>query len=249
VVAREEGLPQDTDRLGGDTLLESTLQELAAEEVLEVYARLLAPTFRPAELMAPHELASMYRAGGSDPSFVLLRDGTPIAVMLGEWYADRHVLLVSYLAVASNARGQRIGSYLLKSVLPGWYAGSPEVLVVTEVDDPRSWPLQPDGIDPEARLKFYERHGARLLPMRYFQPALRADSPRVFGMFLLRLDESPTVPAGVLTKFLTEYFTVSEGIDALRDLAVVELLSNAAAIDIKRDMWQLSRWVEISKSM
>jgi GNAT superfamily N-acetyltransferase len=238
----------DPDPVPADELVELRLRDLPNDGLESVYARLLIPAFRSDELITLDEMRTAYTASRDDPSCVLVRMGRPIAVMLGEWYADHSVLLLAYLAVAREARGAGAGTRLVQSILPRWYADVPEALVLAEVDDPGAWPEHPDTGDPQARLRFYERHGARLLPMRYFQPSLRAGSPRVKGMFLLRLDNSPGVSSDLLTNFLTEYFTICEGPSAIQDPEVADLLSNAAAIDPNKDPWPVSRWVELSTS-
>jgi hypothetical protein len=236
------------DPVPADELVEARLQDLTVDGVENVYTQLLIPAFRSAELMTLDEMRTAYTSGGDDPSCVLLHMGQPVAVMLGEWYADHRVLLLAYLAVARESRGAGAGTRLVRSVLPSWYADVPDALVLAEVDDPGAWPEHPDLADPRARLRFYDRHGAQLLPMRYFQPSLRPGSPRVTGMFLLRLDHSSRVSSDLLPKFLTEYFTICEGRSAIQDPEVVEVLSNAAAIDLNKDMWPVSRWVELSTS-
>jgi GNAT superfamily N-acetyltransferase len=226
-------------------LVEAKLADLPPDIVRDIYSRILKPAFRPEELMTFEELVSTYTGGGEDPSYVLLRTGAPVAVMLGEWYASHRVLLLAYLAVAEEIRGSGIGGQLMRSVLPHWYADTSGALVVAEVDDPRSWATDRRRGDPVARLRFYERHGARLLPLLYFQPSLRAGSPRVRGMFLLRLDHSARVPSDVLSEFLVEYFTICEGPSAIYDPEVAELLSNAGAVDLVADALEVRRWTNL----
>jgi GNAT superfamily N-acetyltransferase len=225
--------------------VEAKVGDLSAQQVEDVYRRLLEPSFRPEELMSLQDFRSDYEDDAADLSSVLLVAGEPIAVMLGEWYAGGRVLLLGYLAVLEEARGTGAGSFLMRSVLPRWYADVPGALVIAEVDDPRSWSTDSHRGDPVGRLRFYERHGASLLPFAYFQPSLRVGSPRVRGMFLLRLDASPHVPHGILTEFLTEYFTLCEGPEAVNDPEVARLLSSAAAVDLTTGTWPVSRWHEV----
>ena len=245
-MAAEEDSTEDTPSV--EELVEVRLQDLPRDVARNMYYSILEPAFRPEELMTFDEIESAYAQRGNDPSCVILRHGEPVAVMLGEWYANRRVLLLSYLAVAAEARGQRIGTRLIKSVLPRWHAGIPGVLVVAEVDDPRSWPGEDGGLSAEATLRFYDRHGARLLPLRYFQPSLRSGSPRVHGMFLLRLDDSRKVPSDTLPEFLREYFGSCEGVSAFKDPDVNALLTDAARLDVNGGIWPVSQWMAIGKS-
>lgn len=226
--------------------VEVPLSDLGPALVEEVYHRLLVPAFRPDELITLDELREAYVRPGTEPSLVVLSGGAPLAVMLGEWYVQQQVLLLAYLSVDKATRGSGLGARLVSEVLPGWCDGRGPVLVLAEVDDPRFWPASDDAGDPDARLRFYDRHGARLLPLQYFQPSLRPGSPRVEGMLLLRLDQSPQVRSQVLHAFLEEYFTVCEGSASLDDPPVERLLAAARGLELDRDAWPVSRWTELA---
>jgi hypothetical protein len=229
-------------------LTERTLGQLSPDALEHVYETLLQPVFRSEELMTLDELRSAYTTGSSDPSCVLQEGDIPVAVMLGEWYASHRLLLLAYMAVSSHMRSQGLGARLMTTVLPRWYSKQPNAIVIAEVDDPRCWASSEEGGDPEARLRFYERYGGRLLPLRYFQPSLRPGSDRVHGMFLLSLHSSGKLSADVLREFLSEYFTVCEGTDAMRDPEVIDLISSAAAVGLDGATWPVSRWNDIPVS-
>ncbi|AEE47227.1 GNAT family N-acetyltransferase [Cellulomonas fimi] len=225
-------------------LQDLTLADLTPEEVREVYDRLLAPTFRPEELMTLDEVRAAFTGPQAQPSVVVLQGGRPVALMLGGWYADRRALLLTYLAVDPSTRGLGLGARLVGEVLPRWAAASPGALVLAEVDDPRAWPADATQGDPVARLRFYGRHGARLVPLPYVQPSLSPGAPRVEGMLLLRLDATPGVPGAVLGAFLADYVTAHEGPAGLEDPVVAGLVAQAAALDLD-DLWPVDRWEDV----
>ncbi|MFC9336009.1 hypothetical protein [Arthrobacter sp. NPDC057009] len=205
----------------------------------------MVPAFRAEELIELDEMLDCYGGTEPEPSAVLVVQDEPQAVVLGEWYREHSVLLMTYLVVTAALRGTGLGSLLLESAMTRWVSGSPGALVLAEVDDPRSWPGDmATGIALD-RLRFYGRHGATIIPLQYFQPALRFDSDRVPGMFLLRLDRTEHVRPGILEEFLREYFTVCEGAASLTDSAVASLLRSAAGVDMNRGLWPVNRWEEM----
>jgi hypothetical protein len=63
-----------------------------------------------------------------------------------------------------------------------------------EVEDPRYAQSNPALGDPQARVRFYERLGARALPVPYFQPAFGLAGQRVPRA--TRLASALALPAG-----------------------------------------------------
>lgn len=234
-------------------VVDVSLADLPDDAVARVHERLLVPTFRPDELLTPDELAAGWTGPGAEPSAVVLADGEPVAAMLGSWFAGGRVLLLEYLAVDPAARGLGLGTRLLGDLLPRWAARHPGALVLAEVDDPRAWPADDAQGDPVARLRFYGRYGARLLPLPYAQPALRPGADRVPGMLLLRLDAVPSTgtdapPSGAdLAAFLTEHYAAAEGPDAVADPAVARLVARARALDLDRDALPVERWADVPR--
>lgn len=227
-------------------LVDVTLGDLGEADVARVHDRLLAPTFRPDELLTLHELRRDFTGPAAQPSAVVLADAEPVAVMLGGWFVDHRVLLLTYLAVDPAARGLGLGSRLLRDVLGRWAAQQPGALVLAEVDDPRHWPA--DGVqgDPVARLRFYGRNGARLVPFPYAQPALRPGARRVDGMLLLRLDRTPGVPGDVLARFLVENAAASDGEEAPPpDPALARAVERARGLDLDAGLLPVERWAEV----
>ncbi|RMI09184.1 GNAT family N-acetyltransferase [Cellulomonas triticagri] len=229
---------------------ETTLDDLTADDVARVHERLLAPTFRADELLSPDELVAGWTGPDAGPSAVLLADDEPVAVMLGGWFAGGRVLLLEYLAVDAEARGLGLGARLLGDLLPRWAAaapGGPGALVLAEVDDPRAWSADAAQGDPVARLRFYARYGARLLPFPYTQPALRPGADRVPGMLLLRLDRTPAGAAtgADVAAFLAEHYAAAEGPDALADPAVARMVARARELDVDAGLWPVERWEQV----
>ncbi|WP_238146866.1 hypothetical protein [Ornithinimicrobium murale] len=75
--------------------------------------------------------------------------------------------------------------------------------MVAEAERPDRHTGSPEFGDPNARLRFYERHGARALDLPYFQPPI-GDGEPVHGMLLLALHvEGSLISTG------------SEGVDRL----------------------------------
>ena len=205
------------------------MAQLGRGVLLRFYDRLLAPTFRPAELMTYDELA---RAVDADEThgLVALEAHDPVAGIVTEEYVDGQVLLVAYLVVAEVLRSRGIGAELLRQA-----AGERNRLVLAEIDDPRFHPVDPLHGDPAARVKFYDRVGSRLLPIPYTQPSLREGSPRAENLLLVTIPSAePTtddLDGRLVARFLDEYYTVCEGGDvtladpeylALREAALGE---------------------------
>jgi GNAT superfamily N-acetyltransferase len=220
------------------------LRNLDPAGVEQVRIQLLDRCFPPAERMTPEEIRETYvTASDPPPSAVVLDRNDPIAVMLGEWFQDRRVLLLTYLAVEPARRDQGLGEYLMSDVLASWYRGA-GALTLAEVEDPRFHSAHPDRGDPEARLRFYERLGADLLPLSYFQPSLRPASPRVPGMLLLRL-AGRVDPPELLRSFLAEYFNACEPDASRDDPRVAALLTAALNVGKSGVTWSTSRHYEV----
>ncbi|WP_028660078.1 GNAT family N-acetyltransferase [Nocardioides insulae] len=215
-------------KLEGRHLETVRLADLDDHACTELYRVVLEPSFPPSELMTLDELGEARRTGGSD-GLTLLDDGRPVAVMVTEDYLGGRVRLLTYLAVAEPARREGLASHLLAALPQG--AGAP--LVLAEIEDPRFHAVE-RASDPAARVRFYERHDWRLLPLNYFQPSLRVGSPRVAHLFLIALDPPDGALEGeLIADFLAEYFIACEG-DAVAYDADFRGLLNAARGDAGR---------------
>lgn len=214
-----------------------------------VYERLLVPAFRPEEIPSLADYLQVYAGGTPEHSGVLLREGEPVGVYLCSAYADGRVVLLSHLAVSAEIRGGGIGSLLIRHLTGELGRSWPGVVILGEADDPRVWPGTIATGDPVARLMFYARHGAELLPLAWMQPRLQPGSERVRGMFLFRLDKGRDSTAGLLPRFVADYVRQSEGPEALVDPEVQQLLAAAAMVDIDHDLLPMAQWQQVSSAV
>lgn len=181
-----------------------------------VYGELLVPAFPPDELITPDELRAGLAAGLHFVSAVV-RDGRPDGAAVAEWSPAGRVLLLAYMSVRGDVRSGGIGSALMAAVRDTWQERVHPLLTLAEIEHPDAHPSDERRGDPAARLRFYARHGARVLDVPYFQPALRPGTSRVPGMVLGLLATAPelrgadAVPAGPVRLFMTEYLVETEG--------------------------------------
>ncbi|RXR28043.1 hypothetical protein EQW78_04000 [Oerskovia turbata] len=159
--------------------------------------------------------------------------GRVVAGVVGSWSAEARVLLVQYLAIAPGRRGGGIGAALLGAAVAAWREDLRPVMVLGEVEHPQFHSASEAHGDPEARLRFYARHGGRVLAVPYFQPGNEPGAERVPALLLMTLatesPESTSVPAAPLRTFLREYIEASEG--SLADDAPTRALLDATSGD------------------
>lgn len=211
--------------------------------VAAVYRDLLQASFRPEELPGIEDFRRRYAGDDPQPSGVLLREGAAVGVYLCEAYAGGRALLLSHLAVSGRVRGGGIGGRLLGHLQQ--HEGVQGAVLLAELDDPRVWPGTPATGDPVARLTFYARHGARLLPLSHVQPRLQRDGERVAGMLLCRLDRDGVASPGLLAEFLTDYWATTEGPSVLEEPEVAALVAAAARIDLDCDLLGMEDWQRV----
>jgi GNAT superfamily N-acetyltransferase len=213
------------------------------------YNEVLEPAFPASELYDRDAVRTTWRAPSPGVlSTLILRGNDPVACALGEWSAASGVLLLSYLAVRSDLRGHGLGGALLGEVLPRWHEALTPTAILAEVEDPRHHEVGPHG-DPVARLRFYERAGARLLPFSYFQPSLAPGLPRVRGMLLICLDaRREVIPAESVARFLDEYMASAESAEAARtDPEYLGLREQVLSWPGGVPLWPLSRVAEVPR--
>lgn len=214
------------------------------------YAAILQPAFPPEELIGIKELKASYLDPESGSlGMVAILGGDPIGGMLGEYSERTGIMLLSYLAVRSDQRSTGLGGALIRTVLPIWRESFAPSAVLAEIEDPRYFTSSAHG-DPVARVRFYERIGAKLLPLSYFQPSLGPGLERVRGMFLICLDPEREYVAGhTLLEFMDGYMESSENADpASPDPEYRAFRDQVAAWQGEVPLWPMSRAGEVAES-
>lgn len=157
----------------------------------QVYAALLVPSFPPSELVPPEWLTDGVASGRV--AVLVAEDASgPVATSVSEQLGEG-VVLLTYFATRADMRGRGIGSALFARMLHDVRARDRPTLVVAEVERPDRHTGSEAFGDPAARLRFYGRHGARVLDLPYFQPAIDEATDPVHGMLLLALWADPRV--------------------------------------------------------
>jgi GNAT superfamily N-acetyltransferase len=192
----------------------------AGPAVKEMYDEILAPSF-PVDELAPLVEIQQLPAAEQGSVFVARSDtdDTILGCAIAEWDADPGVCLLCWLAVRPDRRGTGIGGPLLDAAMTEWKKRFSPCLILAEVEDPEQHSGSTAHGDPAARLRFYQRRGARSLELPYFQAALGPDKSRVRGLLLMVLHadeqfagtEPNTVDGSILKKYLELYQTQCEG--------------------------------------
>ncbi len=162
-------------------------------ELSAVHSEILAPSFPAYELMSLERLTAEVEHGDTSVRIIRDDDGELAGCAIGTWYEEASVLLLDYLALRPGARGGGLGGALLNSSVVAWSEQYDPCIVLAEVEHPDHHDAHPQHGDPEARLRFYAREGARLLPLPYFTPGVGEGKPRVGGMMLAVLHAHPNL--------------------------------------------------------
>lgn len=191
--------------------------------IAAIHSELLARCF-PSD--TPIDLDSILNAvTAGDTSIVAILDDAnhPLAFALGDHYPTARTVLLAYLAVHPDKRGQGLGTEVYQTALTTWRNQS-DCMILAEVEDPAVCDPDPTWGDPEARLRFYQRHGARhLAGIPYFQPAMNDNTDRA-ELLLLACHVAPALqgPEGTesvsssdLARFLRLNIEVCEGPDGI----------------------------------
>ncbi|QRV02613.1 hypothetical protein JTE88_02380 [Arcanobacterium phocisimile] len=123
------------------------------------------------------------------------------------------VVLISWLAVSEAGRGNGTGSGLLHETVDVLTAQHDPFLILIEVEDPRIHTEVGAYGDPAARIRFYERNGARRIDTPFAMPREDITGDVLPGMLLYSVggrahhttgSHSPALGAP-LTRFLRAY--------------------------------------------
>jgi GNAT superfamily N-acetyltransferase len=198
-------------------------KDVSVTDMGAVYDEILARSFRPAELESRAKVLKALTGDNPVPGGLLAVNeaGLIVGAIIGDWFSDCRVMLISYLAVRPEFRGCGIGKLLLAEAFALWRKRFAPALILGEVEDPRYYrEHDPTGFgDAEARLRLYGALGARILVMPYFQPALSRHQPRVYNLLLMVFQANPSVMKGdnavdgkIVSCFVEEYIARSEGL-------------------------------------
>jgi GNAT superfamily N-acetyltransferase len=206
------------------------VRDSSSRYIPEFYRHVMVPSFPPDELETEEELVSGLRSGRSRVLVAVGTDGNVLGGAVGEYFPRSRVMLLAYLAVLPGGRGGGVGSAVLRAARDAWTAELRPRLIVLEVEDPRDFTGSEAFGDPVARVRFYERHGGRTLPLPYVQPALSAGTARVPGLMLMAFENggpsaARTVDGQHVASFVAEYFEEFEGAAQPGDTELKLLLS------------------------
>ncbi|MFI7277086.1 GNAT family N-acetyltransferase [Streptomyces sp. NPDC049879] len=184
-----------------------------------IYAEILRPSFDDDELAPPEELAAELAAGRLSVLWCAGAAGEPLAAAVGTFEPGHRIMLLTWLAVRPGRRGGGLGGPLLDAAVAAWRAAFEPCMVLAEVADPERHAAGEAHGDPAGRLRFYLRHGARVLDLPYFQPALGEGRRRVPDMLLTVLHADPsfagsvpeTIDGALLRTWLEEHQAETEG--------------------------------------
>lgn len=208
-------------------------------EFLRLVEYILKPSFPPAELASPEQFSAGFNRGDFlvEAAFEV-GSGDPLGVAIGTAPSSpREAILLTWLAVSAHGRGSGIGGALFDHVINKWVGKYDPILILGEVEDPSYHRGSHATGDPEARLRFYLRRGARRIGVPFVMPLVSANAARVDHMLLLafagraRAADAPADLLGeALTSFLTAYVAASPEprCDDGRYLPPVEAMLRAA---------------------
>lgn len=141
-----------------------------AAAVTEVHRRIIVPSFPAEERGTAEELvarvglghARVHAAGGP---------GAWTAAAITETFEPGSgIVLLSWLAVAPGGRSAGLGGRVLRVAVEAAYDDGARI-VLAEIEPEGTRPALPEHGDPDARRRFYARHGAQGLDLPHAQPA------------------------------------------------------------------------------
>lgn len=155
-------------------------------ELVRVYREILEPSFPASELLTEQVFVEWCLAGRLDV-VCEYADGVLAAVAVAAPYEQAGLVLLVWLAARPGVRGGGHGGRVLTRALELWQQRYEPELVVGEAELPEQVEASEEHGDPAARLRFYDRHGARGLVMTHAQPPYRPGAPELeLELFVLR---------------------------------------------------------------
>lgn len=184
--------------------------EMTASDFEALVHDIVLPAFPASEVLPADELVAAFARG----DLAVVADERRRGVAIGTRPSD-DVMLLTWLAVGPAGRGQGVGSALVRAALAEWQERFDPLLVLGEVEDPAYHAGSAATGDPAARLRFYQRLGARRIELPFVMPRVAPDQPRVDHMLLLALGgralQAPSEHAigPALERFLRAYVAAS----------------------------------------
>lgn len=214
---------------------EPAVERASLADIPAVHEQILRPSFPEYELMTLERLTDEVESGTTEVRIIRDAEGELAGTAIGAWYEEARVMLLDYLALRPGQRGGGLGGALLSSSIEAWAEQHDPCIVLAQVEHPDHHDPHPQHGDPEARLRFYARQGARLLPLPYFTPGVGDGKPRTGGMMLTVLHAHPTLLGDDAEEIASEPIAralhLQAGDAEHHDEAQTELIAQARAED------------------
>lgn len=169
--------------------------------------------------------------------------GRTVAGLVTDWYPVCNSLEVIYIAVDPAARRSGLGKEILmegtRTILDSLSGEDRRINVFFETENPMAVNAVDSPIDPVGRLSFFNKCGAKRVPIDYVQPPLDDSTGWDSNMFLMMLPElsyaKESITIDELSAFLHEFY---KGLGALGTKEYDELIRNVVEVaDAKGDIW------------
>lgn len=132
--------------------------------------------------------------------------------VVSDWYDNSKCLEVIYIALHPQYRGKGVGYELLWDSIKMFKdkIGKCNNIFI-EVEKPHNRSLMEYEMNPQKRIDFWNRCGAKHIPIKYTQPPLSKDKEAIHNLMLMVI---PTVKDGkievskpILKEFLKDFYT------------------------------------------